>query len=40
MSAKMYRPLRDGKEPNLGEGLEGFERARQRGLLNVLLETM
>src|SRR5439155_18954384 len=40
MSAKMYRPLRDGKEPNLGEGLEGFERARQRGWLNVLLETM
>jgi len=32
MSAKMYRPLRDG--------LEGFERARQRGSLNVLLETM
>ena len=38
MPAKMYRPVRDGKERNLREGLEAFERARQRNGLSVPLK--
>src|SRR5947199_10562926 len=39
-SARMYRPLRDDKEPSLGEGQEGFGPAGQRGLRNALPATM